>query len=348
MVSRTAYAQLRYSPLLLAGNRCWAWPSPISLPVLLAVFADGLAQILGLAAWLLMALAFQPTLRFYRVSPLWGLALPAIAAIYMAFTLDSAYQHARGRGGMWKGRAQANVQATATQRFGIAMNDASMSDATNWRSGKGHRDENFPVASWLIHPRHRGADSGVLQFRAHRRRHRRPCDACAGGEARPARSARRRPRSARTSEDAAAVRLRTALAERALSPRHAQDLLAAFQARRHQAPLSRLGRSDRLLLAVGDAGRPLRARRARREPRHLAGQRRAVRGAADHQSSAGLPSRLPQSRPRLYSARPRSPRAASASKRSASRRPRRRCLRHCTASPNAPGGFSPRATCFRS
>jgi hypothetical protein len=39
----------------------------------------------------------------------WGLALPAIAAIYMAFTVDSAYQHARGRGGMWKGRAQANV-----------------------------------------------------------------------------------------------------------------------------------------------------------------------------------------------------------------------------------------------
>ena len=37
------------------------------------------------------------------------LALPAIAAMYMAFTLDSAYQHARGRGGMWKGRAQANI-----------------------------------------------------------------------------------------------------------------------------------------------------------------------------------------------------------------------------------------------
>jgi len=78
-------------------------------PVLLAIFASSLAQILGLAAWLLMALAFQPTLRFYGVSPLWGLALPAIAATYMGFTVDSAYQHARGRGGMWKGRAQANV-----------------------------------------------------------------------------------------------------------------------------------------------------------------------------------------------------------------------------------------------
>jgi len=48
-------------------------------------------------------------LRLYDVSALWGLALPAIAAAYMAFTLDSAYQHAHGRGGMWKGRAQANV-----------------------------------------------------------------------------------------------------------------------------------------------------------------------------------------------------------------------------------------------
>ena len=48
-------------------------------------------------------------LRFYRRSPLWGFALPAIALAYMAFTLDSAYQHSRGRGGFWKGRAQAKV-----------------------------------------------------------------------------------------------------------------------------------------------------------------------------------------------------------------------------------------------
>jgi hypothetical protein len=54
-----------------------------------------------------MALAFQPMLRFYGVSPLWGAALPVIAALYLTFTLDSAYQHWRGRGGMWKGRVQA-------------------------------------------------------------------------------------------------------------------------------------------------------------------------------------------------------------------------------------------------
>jgi len=108
MVARTAYAQLGYSPLLLTGTVLGLALTYVA-PVLLAVFARGFAEILGLAAWLLMALAFQPTLRFYRVSPLWGLVLPAIAAAYMAFTVDSAYQHARGRGGMWKGRAQANV-----------------------------------------------------------------------------------------------------------------------------------------------------------------------------------------------------------------------------------------------
>jgi hopene-associated glycosyltransferase HpnB len=109
MVSRTAYAQLRYSPLLLAGT-VFGLAVTYLAPVLLTVFASGWAKILGIAAWLLMALVFQPILRFYRVSPLWGLALPAIAATYMAFTIDSAYQHARGRGGMWKGRAQANLK----------------------------------------------------------------------------------------------------------------------------------------------------------------------------------------------------------------------------------------------
>jgi cellulose synthase/poly-beta-1,6-N-acetylglucosamine synthase-like glycosyltransferase len=113
MVSRTAYAQLRYSPLLLAGTVLGLALTYLA-PVAFAVFAGGLAQILGIAAWLLMALAFQPTLRFYGVSRLWGPVLPAIAAVYMAFTVDSAYQHARGRGGMWKGRSQADVTSKAS------------------------------------------------------------------------------------------------------------------------------------------------------------------------------------------------------------------------------------------
>ena len=59
------------------------------------------------AAWLAMAVSFQPMLRFYRRSPLWGVWLPAIGALYTGFTLWSAIESWRGRGGQWKGRAQA-------------------------------------------------------------------------------------------------------------------------------------------------------------------------------------------------------------------------------------------------
>jgi hopene-associated glycosyltransferase HpnB len=110
MVARSAYAQLRYSPLLLAGCIIGLALTYLAAP-LLALFAHGPAQALGAAAFALMFMSYQPILRFYRRSPLWGLALPLIALAYMAFTLDSAYQHGRGRGGLWKGRVQAQAGA---------------------------------------------------------------------------------------------------------------------------------------------------------------------------------------------------------------------------------------------
>ena len=106
MVARSAYAQLRYSPLILLGTVAGMCLTYLA-PPLLTLFASGLAQWLGVLAWGLMAIAFQPTLRLYRRSPLWGLALPAIALCYMLFTLDSALQFARGKGGLWKDRIQA-------------------------------------------------------------------------------------------------------------------------------------------------------------------------------------------------------------------------------------------------
>jgi len=105
MVARSAYAQLRYSPLRLAGTVAGMALTYVA-PVLLALFAHGLAQMVGVLTWAIMAISFRPTLRFYRISPLWGPLLPAIALAYMAFTLDSAYQNARGCGGLWKGRVQ--------------------------------------------------------------------------------------------------------------------------------------------------------------------------------------------------------------------------------------------------
>jgi hopene-associated glycosyltransferase HpnB len=106
MVTRSAYAQLRYSPLLLGAVIAGMALTFLFGPVL-ALFADPLASIIAAAAWALMSLAFVPILRFYGLSSLWALALPLIAAAYLAFTLDSAYQHWRGQGGLWNGRSQA-------------------------------------------------------------------------------------------------------------------------------------------------------------------------------------------------------------------------------------------------
>jgi hopene-associated glycosyltransferase HpnB len=106
MVSRSAYAQLGYSPLKLIGTLLALALVFFAAPAA-AMFGWGISQGAAWGAWLLMAISFQPMLRFYRLSPLWGMALPIIAGFYAAFTLDSAIQHWRGRGGMWKGRAQA-------------------------------------------------------------------------------------------------------------------------------------------------------------------------------------------------------------------------------------------------
>lgn len=103
-----------------------------------------------------------------------------------------------------------------------------MNDTSALRSGKGHRDENFPVASFLIHPRHRGAILAFYNFV-------RTADDIADHASLPA------PEKLRlldrleaglggaNTDDAVAVRLRAALAERGLSPKHAQDLIAAFK-----------------------------------------------------------------------------------------------------------------------
>jgi hopene-associated glycosyltransferase HpnB len=108
MVARTAYYQLGYSPLLLAVTVAGLSVTFLG-PPLITAFAPGAGRLIGGLTWGLMAIAFQPTLRLYRLQPLWGLGLPLIAAIYLSFTLDSAYQHRRGRGGLWKGRIHANA-----------------------------------------------------------------------------------------------------------------------------------------------------------------------------------------------------------------------------------------------
>jgi hopene-associated glycosyltransferase HpnB len=108
MISRSAYAQLRYSPLLLAATAA-GMAITFVIPPMLAIFATGLPRYLGLLTWLMMAISFMPTLRFYRVSWLWSITLPGIASLYLYYTLNSAYQYLRRRGGQWKGRVHVDA-----------------------------------------------------------------------------------------------------------------------------------------------------------------------------------------------------------------------------------------------
>ena len=110
MVARSAYAQLYYSPLMLAGTLFGLFLVYIA-PILAMLFAWYYVQLAGALTWIIMAVMFQPILRFYRLQPWWGFLLPLIGMFYAGFTLDSAIQHWSGRGGMWKGRAQAGEKA---------------------------------------------------------------------------------------------------------------------------------------------------------------------------------------------------------------------------------------------
>jgi hopene-associated glycosyltransferase HpnB len=104
MISRTAFTQLRHSIFLL-GLTVLGMFVTFLLPIVL-VFHGGTASILGLTAWILMIVAFIPTLRLYSRSPFFSLCLPLIALFYLGATLHSAVQYWRGKGGLWKGRVQ--------------------------------------------------------------------------------------------------------------------------------------------------------------------------------------------------------------------------------------------------
>ncbi len=108
MIARSAYAQLRYSPLVLAATML-GLGLMFGAPVWLAIAGEGTARATGIAALGLMAAMYQPILRFYRLSPLWGLAQPLVGGFYAGCVLWSGWQHWRGLGGMWKGRVQAHV-----------------------------------------------------------------------------------------------------------------------------------------------------------------------------------------------------------------------------------------------
>ncbi len=112
MVARSAYTQLRHSPLLLAGTLVGMALTYLVPPLAVAAWpwhGATAAAVAGGAAWALMAAAFLPTLRLYR-QPVWLAALlPVAALLYSLMTAASAWRHWHGRGGAWKGRVAAGT-----------------------------------------------------------------------------------------------------------------------------------------------------------------------------------------------------------------------------------------------
>jgi len=106
LIARTAFTQLNYSFLLLTGTLAGMLLTYLA-PIVLTFYPQAAVWRLGLAAWLLMALTYLPTVRFYGLSPLWAPFLPVAAAFYSYATWLSAVRNWLGRGGQWKGRAQA-------------------------------------------------------------------------------------------------------------------------------------------------------------------------------------------------------------------------------------------------
>ena len=112
MVARSAYTQLRHSPLILAGTvlglvLVYLVP-PLAL-LLWPLHGDGVAATAGAAAWLAMAATFLPTLALYGRTPALSVALPLAGLLYAGMTLDSARRHWTGRGATWKGRVGAGA-----------------------------------------------------------------------------------------------------------------------------------------------------------------------------------------------------------------------------------------------
>jgi hydroxysqualene synthase len=103
-----------------------------------------------------------------------------------------------------------------------------MTTAAELRSGKTHRDENFPVASWLIHPRHRAL---ILAFYNFVRTADDIADhaTLAPDEKLHFLDLLEAELLGKGDSQPEAVRLRQALAERGMPPRHALDVLIAFR-----------------------------------------------------------------------------------------------------------------------
>ena len=103
MVARTAFTQLRYSPLLL-GLCSLLLVAAFILPLIALSLSDGYGRALSLISLLLMAASYIPILKYYAIHPLWAVSLPCAGLLYLLMTWGSALDHWQGRGAHWKAR----------------------------------------------------------------------------------------------------------------------------------------------------------------------------------------------------------------------------------------------------
>jgi len=106
MIARTAFTQLDYSALQLVGTLLGLLLTFVA-PVVLTLSSVPTVWLPALLAWCMMTASFLPTAVFYRLSPIWSPFLPVAAVFYSYATFLSALRYWLGRGGQWKGRAQA-------------------------------------------------------------------------------------------------------------------------------------------------------------------------------------------------------------------------------------------------
>jgi hopene-associated glycosyltransferase HpnB len=106
MIARTAFAQLGYSFVLLVVTLIGLFVT-FWLAWILFFTGDDPAWIMASTAVSLMTTTFLLTVRFYGLSPVWAFTLPVAALFYGYATGLSAVRYWLGRGGQWKGRAQA-------------------------------------------------------------------------------------------------------------------------------------------------------------------------------------------------------------------------------------------------
>ncbi len=107
MVKRSAFPQLNHSYPMVAltvAGMTFLYALPPLATLAGVVRRDPLLAASGALGWLLMSVAYLPTVRAYRLPSTDVLTLPLAAMLYTAMTVDSALAYARKRGSSWKGR----------------------------------------------------------------------------------------------------------------------------------------------------------------------------------------------------------------------------------------------------